>query len=126
MSGPNIRRLYYSAGEIAEAAKIKPHILTGWEDQFPFLKPMVRGGKRLYTPADMEMVFSIKRCKDEGKTNDSIRELLSGRKNKETGETDAFRTDAFEPAGAETPQRIMGRELVSEILSELRAILQIL
>jgi DNA-binding transcriptional MerR regulator len=121
MSGPNIRRLYYSAGEIAKIAAIKPHLLTGWEAQFPFLKPMVRGGRRLYTPSDLEMVFNIKRHKDEGWSNDGIREALSTRKTKESDEA-----ELFEPSETEAPPRALDQGLAGEILRELKAILQIL
>ena len=76
MSGPSIRRLYYSSGEIAEIAQIKPHILNGWESQFPQLKSVVRGGRRLFSPGDLQTVLKIKELKDQGFSNDKIREIL--------------------------------------------------
>jgi DNA-binding transcriptional MerR regulator len=121
MSGPNIRRLYYSASEIAEAAKIKLPVLAGWEAQFSSLRPTVRGGRRLYTPGDLETVLNIKKCKDGGQSNDSIREALSGRKNREAGET-----EPSWPDGKEAPHGMIDQELAAEILRGLREILQML
>ncbi len=53
---------FRTIGEVSEALNIKPHVLRYWEQQFSLLKPMKRsGGRRLYRPADIEMVEEIDR-----------------------------------------------------------------
>lgn len=57
---------FRTIGEVSEALGIKPHVLRYWEQQFSLLKPMKRsGGRRLYRPADIEMVESINQLVNE-------------------------------------------------------------
>ena len=49
-------------GEVAKALNIRQHVLRYWEDQFPMLKPLTRGGgRRYYRPEDVRLVQTIDR-----------------------------------------------------------------
>jgi DNA-binding transcriptional MerR regulator len=52
---------FRNIGEVAEELGIKKHVLRFWEVKFPQLKPMKRGGgRRLYRPADVELLKGIR------------------------------------------------------------------
>ena len=47
-------------GEVSAALGIKTHVLRYWEEQFPSLKPLKRGGgRRLYRPEDVALIERI-------------------------------------------------------------------
>jgi hypothetical protein len=49
-------------GEVAKALGIRQHVLRYWEEQFPMLRPLKRGGgRRYYRPEDIRMVETIDR-----------------------------------------------------------------
>lgn len=49
-------------GEVAAALGIRPHVLRYWEEQFPMLRPIKRGGmRRYYRPEDVALVSTIDR-----------------------------------------------------------------
>ena len=121
MSGPNIRRLYHSASEIAEALQIKPYLLTSWESQFPQLRPMLRGGRRLFTPSDYRLICEIKRLKDLGYSTEEIKETLSPARMHPSTEESSH--------GGEILKKSDERAAipwVAEIIQELEKILQLL
>ncbi len=39
---------------------LAPSVLRFWEREFPQLKPLKKGGQRLYSPKDIELVMKIK------------------------------------------------------------------
>ncbi len=52
---------YRTISEVAEDLKLPQHVLRFWETRFPQIKPMKRGGgRRFYTPADVELLRAIK------------------------------------------------------------------
>ena len=52
----------YKIGEVASITKLPAYVLRFWESEFIFLKPTKSQGKhRIYTKADIETVFEIKR-----------------------------------------------------------------
>ena len=56
-----IKKLYYSIGEVAEIAKIKPHVLRYRESEFSILSPSKnRAGNRIYKDKDILIVRFIK------------------------------------------------------------------
>ncbi len=119
MSGPSIRRLYYSSGEIVEIAQIKLHILSGWESQFPQLKPLARGGRRLFSPGDLQTILKIKELKDRGYSNEKIREVLFPPKARGSKASTLKEIPAADGASEK-----MNAGLIAWILSELREILK--
>lgn len=61
MSQPQIKKLYYSIGEVAELTALKPYVLRYWETEFPVLKPTKnRAGNRIYKDRDLKVIFHIK------------------------------------------------------------------
>ncbi|MFC0204885.1 MerR family transcriptional regulator [Novosphingobium soli] len=49
-------------GEVARALSIRPHVLRYWEEQFPALQPVKRGGnRRYYRPEDVALIARIDR-----------------------------------------------------------------
>ena len=55
------KKLYYSISEVAELAKLEPHVLRFWEKEFPQLKPKKsRSGNRTYQPKDIQTIYRIK------------------------------------------------------------------
>jgi DNA-binding transcriptional MerR regulator len=52
---------FRNIGEVSEELGVKKHVLRFWEVKFPQLKPMKRGGgRRLYRPADVELLKGIR------------------------------------------------------------------
>ncbi len=39
---------------------LAPSVLRFWEKEFPQLKPMKKGGQRIYSPRDVELIMKIK------------------------------------------------------------------
>jgi DNA-binding transcriptional MerR regulator len=51
----------YSIGEACRALGVKPHIVRYWEREIGILSPTKdRGGRRVYTHADLQLLFRIK------------------------------------------------------------------
>jgi DNA-binding transcriptional MerR regulator len=67
-------------GEVAKALGIRQHVLRYWEEQFPMLKPLKRGGgRRYYRPEDVRMVETIDRLVHrEGYTLKGAKMALQG------------------------------------------------
>lgn len=52
---------HYSIGEVCNALGVKPHIVRYWEQEIGILSPSKdRGGRRVYTHADLQLLFRIK------------------------------------------------------------------
>ena len=61
-------RLYYSISEVARITGLEPYVLRYWEKEFPILKPKKnRGGNRIYTERDIELVNRIKHLRSKEK-----------------------------------------------------------
>ena len=61
MNQPQIKKLYYSIGEVAELTSLKPYVLRYWETEFSVLKPTKnRAGNRIYKDRDLKILFHIK------------------------------------------------------------------
>ena len=51
---------FRNIGEVSLELDVKKHVLRFWEQKFPQLKPMKRGGgRRLYRPADVQLLKGI-------------------------------------------------------------------
>jgi DNA-binding transcriptional MerR regulator len=62
------RKAFYSIGEVSRITGVKTHVLRYWESQGKLLKPNRRGSRhRLYRPADIQLIFEIKRLREEEK-----------------------------------------------------------
>ena len=52
---------FRNISEVAQELGVKKHVLRFWEVKFPQIKPMKRGGgRRLYRPADVELLAAIR------------------------------------------------------------------
>ena len=67
-------------GEVAAALGIRQHVLRYWEEQFPTLRPLKRGGGRRYDrPEDVALVATIDRLVHrEGYTLRGARLAIAG------------------------------------------------
>jgi len=60
MEARNIKKLYYSIGEISEITGLKQYVLRYWETEFSQLKPVKnRAGNRTYKSPDLELINEI-------------------------------------------------------------------
>ena len=67
-----MKKLYYSIGEVSKITDVKPHVLRYWETQFKELSPQKnRGGKRIFTDKDIQVVFELKKLVQEDKFSTS-------------------------------------------------------
>jgi DNA-binding transcriptional MerR regulator len=61
-------KAFYTIGEVSRITGVKTHVLRYWETQGKLLKPTRRGSRhRLYRPADIQLIFEIKRLREEEK-----------------------------------------------------------
>jgi len=57
----NIKKLYYSIGEVSDIVDVKQYVLRYWESEFPTLSPSKnRAGNRAYREKDILIIRFIK------------------------------------------------------------------
>jgi DNA-binding transcriptional MerR regulator len=62
------RKPFYTIGEVSRLTGVNTHVLRYWETQGKLLKPSRRRSRhRLYRAADIQLIFEIKRLRDEEK-----------------------------------------------------------
>ncbi len=78
-------KLYYSISEVAKITGLKEYVLRYWEKEFDQLKPKKnRGGNRIYTQKDIEIVNRINHLRKKEKlTIEGTRTKLTMKKQKE-------------------------------------------
>jgi DNA-binding transcriptional MerR regulator len=76
---------YYSISEVSRITGLEQYVLRYWEKEFPTLKPRKnRGGNRLYTSKDIDLINRIKHLrKIEGMTISGARTKLTMRRGAE-------------------------------------------
>lgn len=56
-----IKKLYYSIGEVSKITELKPYVLRYWETEFKKLSPPKnRAGNRTYRQKDIDVILMIK------------------------------------------------------------------
>ena len=56
-----IKKLYYSIGEVSKITELKAYVLRYWETEFKQLKPPKnRAGNRTYRQSDIDLILFIK------------------------------------------------------------------
>ena len=56
-----VKKLYYSIGEISEITKLKQYVLRYWESEFSQLNPAKNSaGNRNYRKTDIDLINEIK------------------------------------------------------------------
>jgi DNA-binding transcriptional MerR regulator len=59
---------FYTIGEVSRITGVKPHVLRYWETSGKIIRPSRRRSRhRLYRPQDIQLIFEIKRLRDEEK-----------------------------------------------------------
>ncbi|MBW1990983.1 MAG: MerR family transcriptional regulator [Deltaproteobacteria bacterium] len=59
---------YYTIGEVSRITGVRAHVLRYWESAGKILRPTRRRSRhRLYRPADIQLIFEIKRLREEEK-----------------------------------------------------------
>jgi DNA-binding transcriptional MerR regulator len=62
------QKQFYTIGEVSRITGVKPHVLRYWESRGKLIRPGRRRSRhRLYRPADIQLIFEIKRLRDEEK-----------------------------------------------------------
>ena len=77
----DIKKLYYSIGEVSEIVKLKSYVLRYWETEFKQLSPPKnRAGNRTYRQKDIDLIIKIKDLLYKKKyTIEGARSLLSSK-----------------------------------------------
>ncbi len=77
---------YFKIGEVAELAKVEPHVLRYWETEFRGIRPeKTRTGQRMYRRKDVELVLQIRGLLyDEGFRIDGAKRRLRELSGEET------------------------------------------
>ena len=111
-----IKKLYYSIAEVSKITGLKPYVLRYWETEFSELKPAKnRAGNRIYKKSDIRIIFLIKRLLYQQKytIEGAKQRLLKLKKHKDPKQQLAL-------------SNLKREDLITEIHTELKAILDIL
>ena len=106
----DIKKLYYSIGEVSKIVGLKSYVLRYWETEFKQLSPPKnRAGNRTYRQKDIDLILQIKDLLHGEKfTIEGARSVISS-KNSNNSSNKKFNT-----------------VLISQLRNELNAILQII
>lgn len=87
----NLKKLYYSIGEVADMFQINQSLIRFWEKEFPIILPKKNSkGNRLFTPKDIEIFNKIYHLvKIQGFTLDGAKNELKKNKKTTTIETES-------------------------------------
>ncbi len=102
-------RRYKRIGEVSRITGLAPSLLRFWEKEFPQLKPLKKGGQRIYSPKDIELILKIKHLiYEKGFTLEGARKEL----------------EALPHKKARSLEIILGLEGIKEELKEIQEILK--
>jgi len=107
---------FRTISEVAEIVDVPQHVLRFWETRFVQVRPMKRGGgRRLYRPADIDLLLGIKRLLyAEGYTIKGVQKLL---KENSTNFVAAIGTGDLETAG-KIAQKKQQEQLQNDLFPE--------
>jgi len=79
---PEIKKLYYGIGEVAEIFDVNTSLIRFWEKEFDIIKPKKNAkGNRMFTEADVNNFFIIYHLvKERGFTLQGAKEKLKNNK----------------------------------------------
>ena len=61
MEAREVKKLYYSIGEVSEITGLKQYVLRYWETEFSHIKPTKnRAGNRVYRSSDLDNIKELK------------------------------------------------------------------
>lgn len=74
----NVKKIYYSMGEVAEMLDVNPSLIRYWESKFPIVAPNKNSaGKRVFTEKDIENLKIIYHLvKEKGMTLEGAQKQL--------------------------------------------------
>ena len=106
----DIKKLYYSIGEVSKMVGLKSYVLRYWETEFKQLSPPKnRAGNRTYRQKDIDLILKIK-------------DLLHGRKFTIEG----ARSVVSGKSVPELPAEQINKNIIRQLKNELNEILQII
>jgi DNA-binding transcriptional MerR regulator len=116
-----IKKLYYSIGEVSKMMDLKAYVLRYWETEFKQLKPPKnRAGNRTYRQSDIDLILYIKDLLYTKKfTIEGARHQLAMEKDGKKEDV----TTKVESVQQATPAR---KETLLKIKQELETLLEIL
>jgi len=105
---------FRTISEVADELEVPKHVLRFWENRFPQIKPMKRGGgRRYYRPADMDLLRGIRHLlHNEGYTIKGVQRILrekgldAVKNSKQAGKS----VTATSPPAPTAPQAVKGRK----------------
>ncbi|RZP23768.1 MerR family transcriptional regulator [bacterium] len=106
----DIKKLYYSIGEVSKMVGLKSYVLRYWETEFKQLSPPKnRAGNRTYRQKDIDLIFKIK-------------DLLHGKKFTIEG----ARSFVSGKSVTDLPTEQINKNIIRQLKNELNEILQII
>jgi DNA-binding transcriptional MerR regulator len=100
---------FRTISEVADDLEIQKHVLRFWENKFPQIRPMKRGGgRRYYRPTDLELLRGIRHLlHNEGYTIKGVQKILREQgvdavKSHGRGDAPGASGSGRKPAGATT------------------------
>ena len=110
MYSNDIKKLYYSIGEVSKMVGLKSYVLRYWETEFKQLAPPKnRAGNRTYRQKDIDLILKIKDLLHGRKfTIEGARSVVSGKK------------------VPDLPAERINNNIIRQLKNELNEILQII
>ena len=106
----DIKKLYYSIGEVSKLVGLKSYVLRYWETEFKQLTPPKnRAGNRTYRQKDIDLILKIK-------------DLLHGKKFTIEGARTVISSKTSKINFTEN----IDRKIISQLKNELQQILQVI
>ena len=116
-----IKKLYYSIGEVSKMTELKAYVLRYWETEFKQLKPPKnRAGNRTYRQSDIDLILYIKALLYTKKFT------IEGDRNKLATEKDSKKADVTAPVESVEQVAPASKETLLKIKQELETLLEIL
>ena len=106
----DIKKLYYSIGEVSKMVGLKSYVLRYWETEFKQLSPPKnRAGNRTYRQKDIDLILKIKDLLHGKKfTIEGARSVVSGK------------------SVTDSPTEQINKNIIRQLKNELNEILQII
>ena len=116
-----IKKLYYSIGEVSKITELKAYVLRYWETEFKQLKPPKnRAGNRTYRQSDIVLIFYIKDLLYTKKFT------IKGARHQLVTEKDGKKEDVAETVESVQEAAPARKETLLKIKQELETLLEIL
>ena len=116
-----IKKLYYSIGEVSKMTELKAYVLRYWETEFKQLKPPKnRAGNRTYRQSDIDLILYIRELLYTKKFT------IEGARHQLENEKDSKKEDVAAPVESVQQAAPARKETLLKIKQELETLLEIL